>query len=78
MTRVTLDATAAAKLRGLQQVAELCDESGQLVGLFTPAVDHSIYDNVEEPFSREELDRFEKEPGSRPLKEILDDLQGQG
>ena len=75
MTRVTIDADVLAKLKGLDHVVELCDEAGQVVGLFTPMADRSLYENVEIPFTAEELDRFENEPGGRPLKDILTDLE---
>ena len=75
MTRVTIDANILEKLKGLGEVVELCDDTGQVVGLFTPVADRSLYDNVEIPFTSEELDRFEQEPGGRPLKDILTDLE---
>ena len=75
MTRVTIDANVLAKLKGLDHVVELCDDTGQVVGLFTPVADRSLYENVEVPFTSEELDRFEHEPGGLPLKDILTDLE---
>jgi hypothetical protein len=75
MTRVTIDADVLAKLKSIGDVAELCDEAGRVVGLFTPMADRSLYKQVEPPVSEEELDRIEKEGGGRPLREILDDLE---
>ena len=75
MTRVTIDANILEKLKGLDEVVELCDDAGQVVVLFTPVADRSLYENVEVPFTSEELDRFENEPGGRPLKDILTDLE---
>ena len=75
MTRVTIDGNVLAKLKGLDHVVELCDDAGQVVGLFTPTAGRSLYENVEAPFTSEELDRFENEPGGLPLKDILTDLE---
>ena len=36
MTRVTVDAATAAKLQGLSQYLEFCDESGNVLGHFEP------------------------------------------
>ena len=75
MTRVTIDANVLAKLKGLNHVVELCDDAGRVVGLFTPVANQTLYEDVEVPFTSEELDRFENEPGGLPLKDILTDLE---
>ena len=76
MTHITLPDSVSAMLRGLQSGAEIHDESGQLLGHFIPAVDKSLYDQVEIPeFTEEELRRMENEPGGRSLDEILKDLE---
>jgi hypothetical protein len=36
MTRITVDATTAAKLHGLAQHLEFCDEAGNVLGHFAP------------------------------------------
>lgn len=37
MTKVTVDQATLGRLRGLQEPVELCDESGRVLGTFTPA-----------------------------------------
>jgi hypothetical protein len=75
MTRVVLDQTTLAKLRDPNGFIEVRDEQGQIVGYFHPTVNRSAYQSVEVPFTDEELDRFEQEPGGRSLAEILADLE---
>ena len=74
MTRVVFDQAMLAKLLNLNGRVEVCDEAGRTVGYFTPVEDRSLYAGVEVPFTEEELDRFEQEPGGRSLAEILADL----
>jgi hypothetical protein len=75
MTRVILDEATLAKLHNLREPLELCDEAGRVLGHISPAVDPSLYRTVQVPFTEEELDRFEQEPGGRSLAEILADLE---
>lgn len=37
MTRVTVDPATLERLRDLKEPVELCDESGRVLGAFTPA-----------------------------------------
>jgi len=76
--RITVDEVLRDKLGGFQSHVELCDESGYVVGYFTPAADRSIYKDVQSPTSDEELDRRSRQGGGRPLREILDDLERRG
>jgi hypothetical protein len=75
MTKVILDHDSS-KLENLADRVEVCDRSGRTLGYFVPAVDRSLYEGLQVPFSDEELDRFEREPGGRSLPEILADLEG--
>jgi hypothetical protein len=76
MNRIVIDQANAAKLESIgQQCAEIHDESGRLLGYFTPAVDHSLYEGVESPISAEELSRRIQQGGGRQLKEIIADLE---
>ena len=77
MTRLVVDQAIRAKLRNLEERLEMCDESGRVLGYFTPAVDQSMYQGVDAPASEEELERSEKESG-RPLADILRDLEQRG
>jgi hypothetical protein len=75
MTEVILDPATLAKFSQLKEAAKVCDESGRILGFYQPVADRSLYDQVEVPFTDEELDRFEQEPGGRSLAEILADLE---
>jgi hypothetical protein len=79
MNLFVVDHAHAAKLDSIgQQCAEIRDESGRLLGYFTPAVDHSIYEGVESPISAEEMTRRIQQGGGRSLKEIMADLERRG
>jgi hypothetical protein len=76
---VILDSKSLEQLRQAEECVELRDEAGQLVGYFIRPEDRSseasLYRDVEVPFTDEDLDRFESEPGGRTLDEILKDLE---
>ena len=75
MTRMVLDKDTIAKLFNLSRPLEICDESGSTLGHFLPVEDKEIYRNIQIPISEEELEKREREPGGRSLKEILHDLE---
>lgn len=56
MSRMTLDAAVAEKLRQTVTSIELCDPSGKVLGRFTPKLDPDEYD-LEPKISHEELQR---------------------
>ena len=76
MTSMILDSQTAERLRVAGQRIELRDTSGRILGYFSPAVDQDAYRSIKEPFTNEDLDRFENEPGGRSLEEIKCDLRG--
>jgi hypothetical protein len=73
MTSIVLDRQALERLTGLREQAEICDETGRVYGVFSPAKETPR--KICSPYSDEELDRIEAEPGGRSLAEILADLQ---
>ncbi len=75
MTKVILDQTTEGRFANLSDRAEVCDHEGRTLGIFIPVVDRTLYERVQVPFTNEELDRFEQEPGGRSLAEILTDLE---
>jgi hypothetical protein len=75
MIKLTVDQSLRAKLHDFDERLEICDESGNVLGYFSPVVDPSLYEGVDAPASDEELRQAEKE-GGRPLKDILRDLNG--
>jgi hypothetical protein len=72
MTQIVIDADLLGRLNGLKGPAELCDESGRLLGHFVPAVDEPIRPEPGDgcPFTPEELERFRHEEGGMPLAEF--------
>jgi hypothetical protein len=77
MTAIIVDQATQAKLDKADRAVELRDEAGRLLGYFSPAVDRSVYDEIEIPISEEELDRRSKAGGGRTLSEIMADLNRQ-
>jgi hypothetical protein len=58
MTRIILDEALRRRLYGLNQPAELCDESGKVLARLIPVVDES----AEPQLSADELERRRNEP----------------
>ena len=75
MTRVTISPAIRAQLHGSERSAEVCDEMGRTLGFFHP-VDETGFagGKIASPYSDREIEGFRKEPGGRPLAEILKDL----
>ena len=77
MDRIVIDQANSNKLDGLERMVELCNESGRVLGYFTPLGAPSLYKGIEVPVSEEELDQIEREGGGRTLSEIMADLERQ-
>ncbi|AWM39423.1 hypothetical protein GobsT_22530 [Gemmata obscuriglobus] len=78
MSKVILDAATRAKLSGLGQPVQLCDESGAVIAyaLSPAALDRLMGIPIEEPFTEEELrEAFDQTGPGRPLEDILRDLR---
>jgi hypothetical protein len=77
MSKVTLDQSLRAKLNNLDRQVEFCDESGRTVGYYVPADRHRelLYAWAKSQFTDEELKKARKQPGGRPLEEILARLE---
>ena len=74
MNKIVLDPELRAKLNGLNEQVELCDESGRAVGQFLPT---ALYEELfysalaaETSHSKEELRRRHRETGGRPLADL--------
>lgn len=65
MTRTVLDPSLRTKLPDLSQPLEFCDESGALLGIFTPVA------SLEPWISDEELDRRDADGESYSTTEVL-------
>jgi hypothetical protein len=72
MTRVVLDEALRAKLKGLTDEIEICDERGRVVGHYLPTEQYHrlIYDWINSQIDDQELKRRQNEPGGRTLGEI--------
>jgi hypothetical protein len=77
MTRLVLDAETAARFKDVGERVELCDASGRTLGYFHPANGRDYLTDEERrgPFSDEELERRRREPGGKPLSEVLKRLE---
>jgi len=76
MSKITLDEWLKAKLNGMNEHLEICDETGQTLGHFLPhdVYERLIYDWVNAQVSDEELEQARQEPGGRSLDEIWKSL----
>jgi hypothetical protein len=63
MTRITVDESLKNKLHKLEHPAELCDESGRILGQFLPAFNPDEYEGLEPPISEEEIQARMKSKG---------------
>ena len=72
MGRIVLDPELRAKLSGLNEQMEICDETGKVVGLYLPLADYKkiLYKGVEIPFSEEEIELRRKEKSGSSLAEF--------
>ena len=75
MSRIVVDANLPLVLPRLIFPTELCDASGRVLGVFTPATDPSEWEGLEPEISEEELDRRSHEGGGRTLDEIMADWE---
>ena len=75
MTKVVLDLENEELLRGVDEVVEVCDHSGKLMGYFRPiGAGEPSWKHLSR-FSDDELrERCAQTTGGRPLSEILHDL----
>jgi hypothetical protein len=78
MTQIVIDELLRSKLNGCQEEVAFVDDKGQPLGHFVPEGMYRklLYAWAESqcPYSKEELDRFKKETGGRPLSEIWKSL----
>ena len=71
MTKMTLDPAMVATFSRLQALVELCDDSGRVLGYFSPAVDPDTYKGLEIPVDEQELLRADQEDESYTTSEVL-------
>ena len=76
MNQIVIDESASKQLCDAHEPCAIFDPTGRKLGYFTPVLEPSEYDNLEPPFSDEELRAAANEKGGRTLSEILADLEG--
>jgi hypothetical protein len=78
MGKLTLDAELRAKLNGLNEELEICDEAGRIVGHFVPAEIYQQlrYRQAEDryPYTPAERQAHAHQAGGRSLQEIWKSL----
>ncbi len=79
MSKITLDSNLRAKLNGLNESLEVCDESGVIVGHFLPASAYRklLYQIAESqcPHTPEELRARRQKTGGTTLADIWKELE---
>lgn len=72
VTKVILDPHTRAQLHDMKETLQFVDESGRLLGIFTPNTDPTL---LEPRISQEEIQQRLNQGGGRPLADILRDLE---
>ena len=75
MQQLVLDRAIRSKLRGWDELAQVRDEAGRVIGHFVPSQKSSP--NRQCPYSDEEVEALRRQTGGRSLAEILADLDQQ-
>ena len=76
MQRVSIDSALLSQLLTIGQPVELCNESGQVLGKFIPAINMADWEPVGPDITREELDRRLRSNEKRyTTKEVLAHLE---
>lgn len=63
MKKIVVDQKLQSKLGNLTEPLKFYDEKGLLLGRFLPAYDPALYEGLESPISKEELERRRQEKG---------------
>ena len=75
MNRIVLDAALLQKLGDLKEAAELCDESGRVLGKLYPVFNLDDYEAWVPPMDEEELRRREESNDWITTDELLDEME---
>lgn len=79
MSITITDPGLLAQLRQTNEVVELCDPDGNILGTFAVEKLGKLPPGVKSPFTPEEMEtRRQEHRSGRPLKDILRDLEGCG
>jgi hypothetical protein len=73
MAAIHLDPQAKGQFAGLTHQTLVCDDAGKPLGFFLPIDVYKklVYQDVDVPFSEEELERRRREQGGLPLAQLL-------
>ena len=71
MSPLTVDSATLAKLQGLSEPVDLCDEQGRIVGHFVPYPAGLSAADLELDIPEEELDRRAANFQGRPLGDLV-------
>ena len=63
MTNIFLDANLHSKLLNLNQPLEICDETGRVLGRFTPVADLPNSNGIQPQLTEDQLLQRAQEPG---------------
>jgi hypothetical protein len=74
MTRIVLDSMTKAKFDKVADFAELCDESGHVLGTFIPTYDPARWEPLTPEASDEELAEREKSGEWHSFEQVMDRL----
>jgi hypothetical protein len=77
VSKIVLDAKLIERLRASMQTVEICDAAGNIVGLFTPKIDLSEYEELGPEISDEELLRRAESEPRYTTAEVLRFLENQ-
>lgn len=81
MNRITLDAELRAKLNGLKDIVEICDEGGKVVGRYLPEAEYLylVYEILKlQPIDEEETRQIREEmrrDGGMTTAEAIEHLE---
>jgi hypothetical protein len=76
MIKIVVDPSLRNQLERLSEPAQLCDESGKVLGQFVPRPKSGGF--IESPISREELERRKQSTERHTTQEVLRHLRDSG
>jgi hypothetical protein len=76
MPRITLGPEIESQLNASEEVVEVCNQSGRILGYFLSKEEYFdlVYARADSQISEEELERRMQEPGVRTTVEVLERL----
>lgn len=75
MIQIVVDDAFRQQCRAADALCAVVDGDGNRLGYFMPEADRSLYENLEVPFTEEELLLADADEEGRALMDILSDLE---